>query len=166
MKFICTLCLLLLGSTVLFAQSKTGYINFQQMIGMMPESKLAGDSLNILQTKLNADGQQLVAEYTKKVTDFDSTQSKMSEAIKEVKIAEIKGLSANIQKYKEMSEQAMNSREQQLLTPILDKAKKILKAVANEKGYTLVIDNSRDAVLVSAEADDLMSAVKVKMGIR
>ncbi|MGF6850484.1 outer membrane protein [Chitinophaga sp. W3I9] len=166
MKFICTLCLLLLGSTVLFAQSKTGYINFQQMIGMMPESKLAGDSLNILQEKLNADGQQLVAEYTKKVTDFDSTQHTLSPAIKEVKVSEIKALQANIQKYKEMSEQAMNTREQQLLTPILDKAKKILKAVANEKGYTLVIDNSRDAVLVSAEADDLMSAVKVKMGIR
>ncbi|MDR6567193.1 periplasmic chaperone for outer membrane proteins Skp [Chitinophaga ginsengisegetis] len=166
MKYICTLCLLLLGSTVLFAQSKTGYINFQQMIGMMPESKLAGDSLNILQEKLNADGQQLVAEYTKKVTEFDSTQGKLSETLKEVKVSEIKALQANIQKYKEMSEQAMNAREQQLLTPILDKAKKILKAVANEKGYTLVIDNSRDAVLVSAEADDLMSAVKVKMGIR
>ena len=166
MKYICTLCILLLGKTVLLAQSKTGYINFQQMIAMMPESKLAGDSLNILQEKLNADGQQLVAEYTRKVTEFDSTQSKISDALKEVKLNEIKSLSANIQKYKEMSEQAMNSREQQLLAPILDKAKKILRAVANEKGYTLVIDNSRDAVLVSAEADDLMTAVKAKMGIR
>lgn len=166
MKYICTLCFLLLGNTVLFAQSKTGYINFQQMIAMMPESKLAGDSLNIFQEKLNADGQQLVAEYTKKVTEYDSTQANLSVAMKEVKINEIKSLSANIQKYKEMSEQAMNGREQQLLAPILDKAKKILKAVANEKGYTLVIDNSRDAVLVSAEADDLMTAVKAKMGIR
>ncbi len=166
MKYICTLCILLLGKTVLLAQSKTGYINFQQMIAMMPESKLAGDSLNILQDKLNTDGQQLVAEYTRKVTEYDSTQNKISETLKEVKLNEIKSLSANIQKYKEMSEQAMSSREQQLLAPILDKAKKILKAVANEKGYTLVIDNSRDAVLVSAEADDLMGAVKAKMGIR
>lgn len=60
----------------------------------------------------------------------------------------------------------MNQREQQLLTPIMDKAKKILKGVANEKGYTLVIDNSRDAVLVSATADDLMPDVKLKMGIK
>ncbi|MET3880454.1 OmpH family outer membrane protein [Chitinophaga sp. OAE865] len=148
------------------AQSKMGYINFQQMIAMMPESKLAGDSLNILQDKLNTDGQQLVAEYTRKVTEYDSTHNKISETLKEVKLNEIKSLSANIQKYKEMSEQAMSNREQQLLAPILDKAKKILKAVANEKGYTLVIDNSRDAVLVSAEADDLMGAVKAKMGIR
>lgn len=166
MKFICTLCLLLLGSTVLFAQSKTGYVNFQQMIGMMPESKLANDTLNVLQEKLNKDGQQLLGEYTRKVTEFDSMQHKLSPAMLEVKVAEVKSLQANLQKYKEMSDQSIAAKEQELLTPILDKAKKILKAVANEKGYTLVIDNSRDAVLVSAEADDLMPAVKVKMGIR
>jgi outer membrane protein len=166
MKFICTLCLLLLGSTVLFAQSKTGYINFQQMIGMMPESKLANDTLNALQEKLNKDGQQLLSEYTKKVTEFDSLQNKLTPAMQEVKVSEIKSMQANLQQYKEMSEQTMAGKEQQLLTPILDKAKQILKAVANEKGYTLVIDNSRDAVLVSAESDDLMPAVKVKMGIK
>lgn len=166
MKFICTLCLLLLGSTVLFAQSKTGYINFQQMIGMMPESKLATDTLNALQEKLNKDGQQLLTEYTKKVTEYDSLQTKLTPAMQEVKVSEIKSMQANLQQYKEMSEQTMAGKEQQLLTPILDKAKMILKAVANEKGYTLVIDNSRDAVLVSAESDDLMPAVKVKMGIK
>lgn len=166
MKLICTLCLSLLGSTALFAQSKTGYINFQQMIAMMPESKLAGDSLNLLQEKLNVDGQQLVAEYTRKLTEFDSTRKTLSPAMQEVKVSELKGLEANIQKYREMSESAMNQREQQLLTPIVDKAKKILKGVANEKGYTLVIDNSRDAVLVSAAADDLMPDVKLKMGIK
>lgn len=166
MKFICTLCLLLLGSTILFAQSKTGYINFQQMIGMMPESKLANDTLNVLQEKLNQDGQQLLSEYTKKVAEFDSIQNKLTPAMQDVKVSEIKSMQANLQQYKQMSEQTMSGKEQELLTPILDKAKKILKAVANEKGYTLVIDNSRDAVLVSAEADDLMPAVKVKMGIK
>jgi len=166
MKFICTLCLLLLGSTVLFAQSKTGYINFQQMIGMMPESKVANDTLNLLQEKLNKDGQQLLTEYTQKVNAFDSLQSKLTPAMQEVKVAEIKSMQANLQQYKQMSDQTVANKEQELLAPILDKAKKILKAVANEKGYTLVIDNSRDAVLVSAEADDLMPAVKVKMGIK
>jgi outer membrane protein len=165
MRFICTLCLLLLGSTVLFAQSKTGYINFQQMIGMMPESKLANDTLNVLQEKLNKDGQQLLDEYTKKVKELDSVGT-MSPAMVEIKNAELKSAQTSIQQYRQLSEQTMSTKEQELLTPILDKAKKILKAVANEKGYTLVIDNSRDAVLVSAESDDLMPAVKVKMGIK
>lgn len=132
----------------------------------MPESKQATDTLNVLQEKLNQDGQQLLAEYTKKVTEFDSIQNKLTPAMQEVKVSEIKSMQANLQQYKQMSEQTMSTREQELLTPILDKAKKILKAVANEKGYTLVIDNSRDAVLVSAETDDLMPAVKVKMGIK
>ncbi|MBS0026959.1 OmpH family outer membrane protein [Chitinophaga sp. 22321] len=165
MKLICTLCLLLLGSTVLFAQTKTGYINFQQMISMMPESKLASDTLNSLQERLNKDGQQLIEEYSRKVKELDSAGN-MSPAMVEVKSAELKSAQANIQRYREISEQTMSAREQALLTPILNKAKGILKAVANEKGYTLVIDNSRDAVLVSADTDDLMPAVKVKMGIK
>ncbi|MEC5146578.1 OmpH family outer membrane protein [Chitinophaga sp. 212800010-3] len=166
MKSICTLCILLFGSTAIFAQSKTGYINFQQLIAAMPESKQAGDTLNILQERLSKDGQQLVTEYTRKVNEFDSLQKKLNPAMLEVKVSELKSLQANLQKYKEMSEQTISEKEQQLLAPILDKAKKVLKAVANEKGYTLVIDNSRDAVLVSAETDDLMPAVKAKMGIR
>jgi outer membrane protein len=166
MRFICTLCLLLICNTVISAQTKTGYINFQQMIGMMPESKQAKDTLELLQEKMNKDGQQLVAEYTKRVTVFDSTSATMSQAMKQVKMEEIQSAQANIQTFKERAEQIIAAREQELLAPILDKAKKILKAVANEKGYTLVIDNSRDAVLVSAEADDLMTAVKEKLGIR
>lgn len=166
MKIICTLFFLLMGSTVLSAQSKTGYINFQEMIGLMPESKLANDSLNLLQDKLNKDGQQLIEEYKKKLAEFDSASKTMSQNMLEVKTGELKSAQASIQRYKDMSEQSIAAREQELLTPILDKAKKILKAVANEKGYTLVIDNSRDAVLVSAPSDDLMPAVKEKLGIK
>lgn len=132
----------------------------------MPESKQANDTLGLLQEKMNKDGQELVAEYTKKVTLFDSTAATMSPTMKQVKVEEIQSAQANIQKFKERAEQIISAKEQELLAPILDKAKKILKVVANEKGYTLVIDNSRDAVLVSAEADDLMAAVKVKMGIK
>ncbi|MFY0254041.1 OmpH family outer membrane protein [Chitinophaga sp. 30R24] len=166
MKYICTLSLLLSLHLMTAAQSRTGYINLQQLIAVMPESKLAYDSLNMLQEKLNQEGKQLLDEYTRKVKLFDSTGNKLSPAMQEVKIAEIKTAQQHIQQYKELAEQTIAEREQQLLVPILDKAKKNLKTVANEKGYTLVIDNSRDAVLVSAATDDLMTAVKEKMGIR
>ena len=58
------------------AQSKTGYINFQQLIMLMPESKVASDSLNVLESRLNNDLQELIKEYTKKAKELDSLQSK------------------------------------------------------------------------------------------
>ncbi|CAL1519884.1 OmpH family outer membrane protein [Chitinophaga sp. MM2321] len=166
MKFICTIMLLLIGSSSLFAQTKTAYINFQQLIGQMPEAKLANDTIQHYEQELNKDGQLLVAEYTEKLQAFDSLQATMSPEMKAVKAKDIQNAQANIQLYRERVEQKLNAREQQLLVPIMEKAKKAIKAAANEKGYTLVIDNSRDAVLIGEEADDLMKAVKVKLGIK
>ncbi|RFS19704.1 OmpH family outer membrane protein [Chitinophaga silvatica] len=149
------------------AQSKTGYINFQELIMQMPETKVANDSLNVMELRLNNDLQGLVKEYTKKMQELDSLGSKMhNEVLLEVKTKEIRSAQENIQHYREQASQTLADREKVLLAPIMDKAKKTLKAVANEKGYTLVIDNSKEAVLVSAESDDLMPAVKLKMGLK
>ncbi|MDQ0108626.1 outer membrane protein [Chitinophaga terrae (ex Kim and Jung 2007)] len=155
-----------LSFTAVKAQSKTGYVNFQELILMMPETKVANDSLSILETRLNSDLQDLVKEYTRKVKELDSLGSKLSPVMIETRTSEIRNAEANIQRYKETAAQTLNDKEHALLAPIMDKAKKALKAVANEKGYTLVIDNSKDAVLVSAETDDLMPAVKVKLGLK
>lgn len=143
-----------LSFTAVKAQSKTGYVNFQELILMMPETKVANDSLSVLETRLNSDLQDLVKEYTRKVKELDSLGSKLSPVMIETRTSEIRNAEANIQRYKETAAQTLNDKEHALL------------AVANEKGYTLVIDNSKDAVLVSAETDDLMPAVKVKLGLK
>ena len=39
-------------------------------------------------------------------------------------------------------------------------------ALAKEKGYTYVIDTSQTDLIVSPPADDLMSDVKAKLGVK
>ncbi|NIG57399.1 OmpH family outer membrane protein [Chitinophaga sp. Cy-1792] len=156
------LCLFSLGASA----QKTAYLNFQQLVSLMPESKKAADSLQKYADQLNNDGQIMVAEYTKKLVDFDSTGSKLPQNQQEIKVAELKQMQANIQEYKYKVEDKLAAREQELLLPIVNKAKEALKALIKEKGYSLLIDNSRDVVVVANDADDLMPAAKAKLGLK
>lgn len=165
MKSLCTVALMLLMSTAAFSQ-KTAYINFQQLIAAMPETKQATDTLQKYQQELAKDGQYLVAEYTRKLQEYDSLGAKWTQQIKEMKEKELQDAQAGIQDYRQRMEEKLQLKDQQLLVPIMDKAKKALKAVATEKGYTLVIDNSKDEVLIGSDADDLMAPVKAKLGLK
>jgi len=166
MKYLYYLVALLGLSMGASAQTKTGYINFQQLVSLMPESKKAADSLQKFADQLNADGQVMVSEYTKNLVEFDSTASKMTDAQKEIRVTALKQQQANIQEYKYKMEEKLNAREGELLEPIIKKAKDVLKALLKEKGYALVLDNSRDAVIVANDADDLMPFAKAKLGIK
>ncbi|MBV7529062.1 OmpH family outer membrane protein [Chitinophaga sp. sic0106] len=157
-----TLCLITIGASA----QKTAYINFQQLVAAMPESKKAGDSLQKYADQLNADGQVMVAEYTKNLVEFDSLAKTMTDPQKEIRVTALKQQQANIQEYKYKMEEKVAIREQELLTPIVAKAKDVLKALLKEKGYALVLDNSRDAVVVANEADDLLPLAKAKLGIK
>lgn len=165
MRFLCTVTLMLMMSTAAFSQ-KTAYINFQQLIAAMPETKQATDTLQKYQQELAKDGQYLVAEYTRKLQEYDSLATKWSQQIKEIKEKELQDAQAGIQDYRQRMEEKLQLKDQELLVPIMDKAKKALKTVATEKGYTLVIDNSKDEVLIGSDADDLMAPVKAKLGLK
>nr|WP_295864504.1 OmpH family outer membrane protein [uncultured Chitinophaga sp.] len=165
MKYFCTVALMLLMSTAAFSQ-KTAYINFQQLIAAMPETKQATDTLQKYQQELAKDGQYLVAEYTKRLQEYDSLATKWTQQIKEIKEKELQDAQAGIQDYRQRMEEKLQLKDQQLLVPIMDKAKKALKTVAAEKGYTMVIDNSKEEVLIGSEADDLMAPVKAKLGLK
>ncbi|HNU89285.1 MAG TPA: OmpH family outer membrane protein, partial [Ferruginibacter sp.] len=55
---------------------------------------------------------------------------------------------------------------QDKIAPVREKAMDAIKAVAKEKGYSYVIDESTNAILVAPPGDDLLPAVKAKLGIK
>jgi len=52
------------------------------------------------------------------------------------------------------------------LQPIIDKAKKAIDDVAKDGNYTLILDSSVGVVLYSIDGDDILPAVKKKLGIQ
>lgn len=148
------------------AQSKVAHINAQALIAAMPEAKKAETDLQTFAQSLEGEGKAMVDEYTTKMKDFDSKTATMTDNMKEIKGREIQDLQKRIQDYRDAAEQKVQGKQAELLKPIYDKARKAIEDVAKEKGYGYVIDNSSNLLLVSPASDDILPAVKAKLGIK
>jgi outer membrane protein len=148
------------------AQSKVAHINAQALIAAMPEAKKAETDLQTYAQSLEGDGKALVDEYTKKMKEFDEKAATMTDNVKEIKTREIQDAQKRIQDYRDAAEQKVQNKQQELLKPIYDKARKAIEDVAKEKGYGYVIDSSAGILLVSPAADDILPLVKTKLGIK
>ena len=61
-----------------------------------------------------------------------------TDLVKQDKIAEITGLEQRIQTFQQNAQQSLQEKEQELLEPILSKARKAIEDVATEGGYTYI----------------------------
>ena len=148
------------------AQSKVAHINAQALIETMPEAQAAMKSLQTYAEELDKDGKGLIDEYQKKLKEFNDGAANMTENMRDIKGKELQTAQKNIQDYQDAAQQKIETKRQELLKPIYDKARKAIEDTAKEKGYAYVIDNSQSILLVAPAGDDLSAAVKTKLGIK
>jgi outer membrane protein len=148
------------------AQTKIAYIDMQQLIQAMPETKSADTALqkfgNELQQQVTAAQQQ----YQQNLISYQQQSDSLSDAIKEIKTKELSNQQKNLQDLSQTAQDSYTQKQTELLQPILEKAKKIINEVAKEKGYSYVIDNSQNILVAYPTADDLLPAVEAKLGIK
>jgi outer membrane protein len=90
----------------------------------------------------------------------------MADAIKDLKQKELRDMQSRIQEFQESAQENVRKKETELLKPIIEKAKTTIAATAKEGGYTYVFDSSPGTpLLYKPEGDNLMGAVKKKLGI-
>jgi outer membrane protein len=148
------------------AQSKVGYIDFQTIVGQMPQfktikaqldaySKQFTDQLTLLNNELNAKG-----------AAFQKESATMTDAVRTVKQSELQEINKRIQDYQTSAQQQYGDKSNELSKPLIDQIKAAVNAVAKEKGYNYVLDSGQITLIVAPETDDLMAAVKLKLGIK
>ena len=154
-------CLLIATGTM--AQSKFGYIKIDDVVSLMP----ATAKLDSIMERYNTDSIQ--PEYTSLITNYqfkdsvyrDSVNTKKS--VRDQIAKELPSYIYQIQNWQQISQQAMEAKQNQILGPIYAQVYTALKAVAKEKGYTHVFDKA--AFLVAPEGDDLFLPVTAKLKI-
>jgi outer membrane protein len=165
-KIITILAVCIITTFSVQAQQKIGHINSQLLLSIMPEMKKAQEDVKkfaqTFQTKLTT----MQKEYEAKGKKLQAEAKTMSEAIREVQIKEIQDLEARIVQLSKTGEKKVSEKEQELAAPLIKKADEAIKAVAKEKGYSYVIDSSTGALLHALDADNLLGAVKAKLGIQ
>ena len=114
-----------MGATSLFAQ-KFGRINTQEVISVMPEMKEMQTNIEAYSKDLQESMENIVVEYNNKYQEFNKNFSTMSDAVRQLKEKELNDLIQRRNDFEQVAQQDLQKRYNELLAPIIDKAKAIL----------------------------------------
>ena len=165
MKKITLLAILGVLTLNLTAQNKFGYIDSQELLLLMPERKSAESEVQNFAKSLEAQLGAMTAEYQESVQEYQAKESSYTDLIKQDKIAEITALEERIQAFQQNAQQSLQKKEQELLEPILSKARKAIEDVATEGDFTYIFDKSIGSILYAKESENVLILVKKKLGL-
>src|ERR1700754_1188356 len=156
--------LVLAGNSTKAQGTKIGYISLQELIPAMPEYKKADTALNDYQNALAQNFEDMKKEFQEKDSLLNSKDSlKYTKSQIEIKKRELSEMYVKLQGWQQQAQQLYQQKQQELIQPIQKKAVDAVNTVAKENGFTYVL--TKEALLVSPPAEDLLPLVKRKLGI-
>ena len=157
---------MMLGSTSLFAQ-KFGRVNTQEIIMAMPETKQMQTNMDAFIKDLQDNLEAIQVEFNNKLQDFQKNYETYSDAVREMKQKDLQALQARQQEFEQVAQQETQKKQQELLTPIIEKAKKAIDKVSVAGAYTAVFDTSTGSLAYFNETGliDIAPEVKKELGI-
>lgn len=160
-------CMLAFGGTAMAQKNvKLGHINSNDLMQIMPGRDSAQTVLQAEVAELENTLKSMQAEAEKRYNDYVANQAGWTELIRQTKQREIQDMAARIEEFQQNAQKQLQDREQELLKPIIDRAKKAIEEVAKEGGYTYILDAGTAAILYSQDSDDIMPLVKKKLGLK
>lgn len=145
------------------AQIKIGYIRIDDVVGLMPETAKIDSVLERFQSdSINPQYAQIVSLYQYKDSVYRDSV-KTPPAVRKQIEQELPTLIYQIQNWQQIVNQAVEAKQNELLSPIYRKVYDAVRLVAKEKGYTHVI--TKEALLVAPDGDDMIAAVAAKLKI-
>ena len=160
-----TLCFLLVSFYSLEAQNKFGYIDSNELLVLMPESQSMQTELQNYANGLESQLAAMQAEVEAKLTEFQQQEATMSDLVKQDKVRELESIQQRILEFQQNAQQALGNKEKELLTPIIEKARKAIEDVAEEGKYTYIFDASMGSLLYADDSENILPLVKEKLGL-
>ncbi|MHB0756041.1 OmpH/Skp family outer membrane protein [Polaribacter sp. M15] len=166
MKSKITLFFIAFISSISVAQTKTGIINNDYIINLMPEAKIVIKRAQSYGAKLDSSFSIKMKDYQDRVADFRKKEKEMGELMKKTLIKELSALEQDIQKYQKNGSQLMQLKQAELMRPLYKKLNNAIQEVVKEKGYTLILDKNGNQFAYIDEKYDITSLVMDKLGLK
>ena len=145
---------------------KIGLVNSNAVLEEMEEAKEAERKLNSLKQEYMKRGKEMVEDAQKANEEFVRVQILYSPEVKKEKEQDLQRRQNEIQAYEQQMLQDLEMKRQEWMAPVLAKLEQAVRSVAQENGFSIVIDTSESDGTTSAEgAFDITELVEVKVGI-
>ncbi|HIE15876.1 MAG TPA: OmpH family outer membrane protein [Bacteroidales bacterium] len=148
------------------SKGKIGHIDSGKLLSLMPDREKAQNDLQAYSKQLEDQLTAMQTELQKKYNDYLSKKDSLSDILLQTREKELQDLQTRIQNFQVSAQQDLQKKEQELLQPIIEKAREAIRKVAKSKGYSYVLDSSSGALLFWPEnSDDLLPLVKTELGL-
>lgn len=146
---------------------KFGYVNSGAIMSEMAEVKQMQSNLEGFQTQLEKKAQAMLTSFQEKQRDAAQKEEagQLSPIQRETLLKELQAKEQEILKYQGESQQKLAEKQQELLSPILDKVNAAINEVAKANGLQFVFDSSSGVILYADDSTDITSKVKTKLGM-
>lgn len=156
---ILTLAMMGLVGSANAADSKVGYVDMQKAVQATAAGKKAKTDLEGEFNKRKKDLDKKKADIEKMGQDLEKKKGVLSEEVLSKKQMELQEEMMKFQKVVAENQMEIQKKEKDLTTPILEKMKKTIEKVAQEKGFTIVLERTEQNVLFAQKEADLTEDV-------
>ena len=147
------------------AQGKFAYVNFNELVMLMPEADAARAQMQTAQKEANDTYQSMVDEANAKYNEYQQKQSTWTPAIKESKEKELGEIQNRIQEFQQSISVELQQQNQQLMEPIQKKALEAVEKLAKAGGYTMVFDPGQFIYFDKSQCKDLTADARKALNI-
>lgn len=166
-KFLTILALAALTVPVSVAQTtKLGHVDRQALMLMLPERKDAETKMQAFAKTLEERLKAMQTEYQTKLEKANADAATMTNTEKEVVMRELQELEGRIVDARDKAQEDLQKQEQELLAPMVERTNKAISEVAAAGNFTYIFDTSTGMVLYYDKGEDILPAVKAKLGIQ
>jgi outer membrane protein len=156
---------LAIGVMVNAQELKFGHIDSQSVLANMPDKLAAEKQLQDEATKLEEQLKIMSNDLQQKYDEYITKRDSLPELIRATKEKEIQDADQRIQSYRQMAQQSLAQKEQQLLGPIIEKVQKAIDEGGKENGFVYIFELGSQIILYNSQQSvDVGPLVKAKLG--
>lgn len=155
------------AATPAIAQMNIGHLNTDTLLIQMPEYKTAMDELARLEKQYNDEIKEMQNELQSRATALEANTAGWTALRVQKEQQELQTMYQNMQQYAQQAEGDLRKKEQELLTPVIQKLQDAVNAVGDEKGLDYILDSSaaRGVVIFKKNSRSISNEVKARLGL-
>ncbi|MCQ2153511.1 MAG: OmpH family outer membrane protein [Bacteroidales bacterium] len=167
MKKILLIAAMALVSATGFAQNKFAYVNFTELVQLMPEMDEVRTKINAIQKEAGETYQGMETTFNKLYQEYEA-QSKVgwsSQTIREDKEKELTQIQQRMQDYIQNFQAELQQSQQELMVPVYNKAQETVNKIAKDGGYTIIFDRGTVLYISETQCTDITVAARKALSI-
>lgn len=161
----------LLAQTTPSGLTKIGYTNVDYVIGKLPESKVMQNQLEVTKAQLDKAIGETYKEAQEKYEAYQKNGANMTDVIRADKEKELQNLSTRIEEMRNNAQTSLQTKQQQLLEPILTKVNNAIQDVGKENGFLYILNMDAGAgttpiiLFAASEENNATNLILRKLGV-